>query len=460
MNGERGVNVLDKGSIRKLVSENYPLLSILIGVVLVSFSIGPYQNGDTRWEYEAGMGVIKWGMPYVNTFGNIMNQPPLGFYIEALFFKVFGLSIDRGVALVTLFGLGCIVLVYKIGKDLYGKPTGLFATVLFALTPWELVLSRSFLIDVQCLFFSLLCLFVGILAIRKDSVKLFMVSGAFFAAALLTKLFAAFILIPLLLLYVYYRPKNPRRILSQLVAFSLPALLFSFLWYQVISGQGMLSVFNHGDFINHNSSEVIPSYLFVVNFLVNYGLGWFFIDAAILSLLICLMQRSLFHKLLVFDLICLATIISVVSVNTFLGVVLSLKAPYTDAFKFDYQSLPFFSLLAASLAGKSLSLFKSAKSKVKLNRLLFVLAALAGLILLGASILFNMYYAHMFSTWDYLLFRVERNINLGYSLFNPSPIGTYSFLMGIQYLGFAFVLSGLVWASRHKLGFLLRLARR
>ena len=458
MNGERGVNVLDKGSIRKLVSENYPLLSILIGVVLVSFSIGPYQNGDTRWEYEAGMGVIKWGMPYVNTFGNIMNQPPLGFYIEALFFKVFGLSIDRGVALVTLFGLGCIVLVYKIGKDLYGKPTGLFAAVLFALTPWELVLSRSFLIDVQCLFFSLLCLFVGILAIRKDSVKLFMVSGAFFAAALLTKLFAAFILIPLLLLYVYYRPKNPRRILSQLVAFSLPALLFSFLWYQVISGQGMLSVFNHGDFINHNSSEVIPSYLFVVNFLVNYGLGWFFIDAAILSLLICLMQRSLFHKLLVFDLICLATIISVVSVNTFLGVVLSLKAPYTDAFKFDYQSLPFFSLLAASLAGKSLSLFKSAKSKVKLNRLLFVLAALAGLILLGASILFNMYYAHMFSTWDYLLFRVERNINLGYSLFNPSPISTYSFLMSLQYLGFAFVLSGLVWASRHKLSFLLRLA--
>ncbi len=455
-----GVNVLDKDSIRKLVSENYPLLSVLIGVVLVSFSIGPYQNGDTQWEYEAAMGVIKWGMPYVNTFGNIMNQPPLGFYIEALFFKVFGLSIDTGVALVTLFGLGCIVLVYKIGKDLYGKSTGLFAAVLFALTPWELVLSRSFLIDVQCLFFSLLCLFVGILAIRKDSVKLFVVSGAFFAAAFLTKLFAAFILIPLLLLYVYYRPKNPRRILSQLVAFSLPALLFSFLWYQVISGQGILSVFNHGDFINHNSSEVIPSYLFVVNFLVNYGLGWFFIDAAILSLLICLMQRSLFHKLLVFDLICLATIISVVSVNTFLGVVLNLKAPYTDAFKFDYQSLPFFSLLAASLAGKSLSLFKSAKSKVKLNRLLFVLAALAGLILLGASILFNMYYAHMFSTWDYLLFRVERNINLGYSLFNPSPIGTYSFLMSLQYLGFAFVLSGLVWASRHKLSFLLRLARR
>jgi 4-amino-4-deoxy-L-arabinose transferase-like glycosyltransferase len=114
----------DKVSVKKLLSENYSLLSILIGFMLVSFSIGPYQNGDTQWEYEAAMGVIKWGMPYVNTFGNIMNQPPLGFYIEALFFKVFGLSIDTGVALVTLFGLGCIVLVYEIGKVVYNKTTG------------------------------------------------------------------------------------------------------------------------------------------------------------------------------------------------------------------------------------------------------------------------------------------------------------------------------------------------
>jgi hypothetical protein len=138
-------------------------------------------------------------------------------------------------------------------------------------------------------------------------------------------------------------------------------------------------------------------------------------------------------------------------VDLFLGAGLNLKAPYTDAFKYDYQSLPFFSLLAASLAGKSLSLFKSAKSRRKLNKLPFFLAALAGLVLLVA---------HAFSTWDYLLFRVERNVNLGYSLFNLSPIGTYSFLMGLQYLGFAFVLSGLVWASRHKLSFLLRLAHR
>jgi 4-amino-4-deoxy-L-arabinose transferase-like glycosyltransferase len=127
--------MFDKGSLRKLLSENYPLLGILIGIVLVSVSIGPFKNGDTQWEFQAVSGVIRWGMPYVNNFGNLMDQPPLGFYAEALFFKVFGLSIDTGVILVTLFGLGSTLLVYKIGKVLYSKITGLFAAVLFGFSP-------------------------------------------------------------------------------------------------------------------------------------------------------------------------------------------------------------------------------------------------------------------------------------------------------------------------------------
>jgi len=446
---------LNKSSIRKLLSENYSLLSILIGIVLISVTIGPFQNRDTEWEYEAALGVIKWGVPYVITFGNIMDQSPLGFYIEALFFKVFGLSLDTGVALVTLFGLGCTVMVYKIGKVLYGKTTGLLAVVLFASTQWQLIISRSFLIDVQCLFFSLLSLFVGISAVRKDSLKLFLVSGTLFAAALMTKLFAVFTLIPLMLLYVYYRPKKLRRTPIMLGAFFLPALLFAFLWYQVISGQGLLSVFHHSDFNHFNASGVVPSYFFVANFLLYYGLGWFFTAAVVLSLLVCFLRRKLFSKILVFDIVCLATIISVISVNIFLGAGLNLKSPYNNAIKYSYQSLPFFSLLAASLPGKCLSMCHSATRK-KLNKLYFSVA-LVGLFLLASAIFVNMVFANFISRWDYLLFRVEMDKDLGYSLFNPTPMDKYDSLMGIQYLGFALVLSGLVWASRHKIGRLLRL---
>jgi 4-amino-4-deoxy-L-arabinose transferase-like glycosyltransferase len=281
--------------IRKLLINNYSLLALIIGVVLISVSIGPFGNADTEWEYEAALGVIRWGMPYAFTFGNIMNQPPLGFYAEALFFTFFGASIHNGVALVTLLGLGCIIAVYKIGDELYGKPTGLAAATLFALSPWDLVLSRTFLIDVQCLFFSLLSLLTGIYAVRRDALKLVLVSGTLFAAALLTKLFAVFTLIPLMLLFVYYRPKKLIRAFSLLGVFSLPVILSTFLWYQVILGQGLFYLFAHADFGEYNSIGIVPSYFFVGNFLLNYGLGVFFVGATVFSLLVCFFHRNFYN---------------------------------------------------------------------------------------------------------------------------------------------------------------------
>jgi hypothetical protein len=239
-------------------------------------------------------------------------------------------------------------------------------------------------------------------------------------------------------------------------AYFLPTLLLLFLWYDVIWGRGILylethAAFSHDDFVNFNTSGVVPSYFFVGTFLLYYGLGFFFVIAAVFSLLVCLLLRKHFSNFLVFDLICLATIVSIVSVNTFLGAGLNLSFPYNNAIKYNYQSLPFFSLLAASLASKCLSLFHSAKSKKKRSKLLFSSAAFIGLFLLAASIFANMHYVHLFSTSNYLLFRVEMDKELGYSLFNPTPIAADSPLMNIQYLGFAFVLSGLVWASRHKI---------
>jgi 4-amino-4-deoxy-L-arabinose transferase-like glycosyltransferase len=415
--------MFDKHSLRKLLGENYPLLAILIGVTLISVVMGPYRNGDTRLEYAAASGVLNWGMPYAYSIGNIINEPPFGFYTEALFFKVFGLSVDNGVALITLFGLGCTVLVYKLGKDLYGKSTGLFAAALFALTPWELVLSRSFLIDTQCLFLSLFCLYVGILAIRRDSVQLAFISGVFFAVALLTKLYSAFILIPLLLFYLYYRPKKPKQILSQLAAFCLPALYSSFLWYQVILGKGLLYMVQHSDFNDLNVAGVVPTYSFVSNFLVNYGLGIFFMAATVFSLIIGLL-------------------------NMYLGVTLNLKVPYTSAVKYDYQALPFFSLAAASLAGKGVSLLNSAKITTKIKKILLGSFGVAGLFLLGISIFASLYFVHQFSAYSFVTFQVEPDKLLGYSLHVLFPT-SQDILMNVQYVGFAFVLSGLLWASRY-----------
>jgi 4-amino-4-deoxy-L-arabinose transferase-like glycosyltransferase len=439
--------------LKTFLQEFYPLVSILVGYFLVAISIGPYQNGDTAWEYDAVLGILKTGLPVA--YGVLMDQPPLGFYIQALFFNAFGVSINNGTFLVTLFGLGCVVLVYGIGKAFYNKTTGFFAALLFAFSPWHLILSRTFLIDTQCLFFSLFSLFVGIVAVRRDSFKLFIASGIVFAAAFNTKLYAVFTLIPLLMFFFYYQPRNLKRTLTWIAGFSIPVLIAAFLWYQVITGIGLSSIFLHADLISQNPNIATPTPFFVTNFLVSYGLGWFFIDASIVSLLVCLWQRRIFRKFLPLDAICVATIICIVSVNIILGTTLDLKAPFLNAIKYDYQALPFFSLLAASLVSKSFTLVKLSWLKTKIKKVSLIAIALLGFVLVAAALFYNMWFTHLFSTWDYLIFRVDPNINEGYSLFNSDPIGANNILMFAQLSGFMFAISGILWVNRHKLSSIL-----
>ncbi len=440
---------LGKSSFLALLKKNYPLLFILIGAMLVSVSIGPFSNVDTQLEFDAASGVTKWGMPFI-LYGHVINQPPIGFYTEALFFQIFGLSYDIGVALITLIGLGCTILVYALGKTLYGRPTATVAAALFSLTPWHLALTRSFLIDVQCLFLSLLTLLVGIYAIRKDSFKLLMISGILFAIALLTKFFAIFTLIPLTFFYLCYRKSKLKRV-RVVVAYFLPALLLALLWYQIITGRGLYSAVGIDDFKNPNPVETVPSLFFLMNFL-SAGMGILFLISSALSLIISLTNRRLFAKFFPFDLMCLATIFVVGGINTFLGFGLNLSAPYNNPIKYDYQFLPFFSLLAASLVGKFLLLFNSAKSKKILNRSLSSIASI-GMILVIALIIVNMSWVNQYSTWDHWVFNVDQNV--GYAFLNSNPIDEGSSIMWLQYLGFVVVLSGLGWASRHKIKLLI-----
>lgn len=122
-----------------------------------------------------------------------------------------------------------------------------------------------------------------------------------------------------------------------------------------------------------------------------------------LALLVSFVKRGTFRKFLLFDVISLAVIVCVISVNTYLGAGLDLKAPFLNAIKYDYQSLPFFCFLAASLVTKGSSLISSAKTKRKLA----IFIATVGVILVAAAIVYNMRYVHLFSTSEYLLFKVD-----------------------------------------------------
>jgi len=436
-----------KSQFTNFLREHYALFGVLLGTALVSISLGPYSNFDSQTEYAAASSVVKLGLPYA-TPGNLINQPPIGFYINALFLRVFGLSYTMGVAAVTLFGIGCVFLVYKVGKTMYGTRTGLLAAGLFALTPWQVVLSRSFLIDVQCLFFSLLYLLVGIWAVRKASLKLTLASGIFFGIALLTKLFAVFTLIPLVLFLVYYRPKSLKRVFAGSVLFVLPGFLMYYLWYELISRLGFFSVLTHNDF-SSSIEGVTPSPFFLVKFFMDNA-GLLFLLAVGVSVALSLWKRKTFPKTVFFDLIFLSAILGTAGINMYLVLARGLWVPYVDPVKYDYQVLPAFCLLAASLLDKFRLLRPRSGGAPNQNKLSFFVA-IAGVILVIAAVTVNMLTLGNLIGKDYLLFKVEGDV--GYSFVRLTPTSGQQYLASVQGLGFVLIIISLLWANKDKLSF-------
>ena len=409
---------------------------------MVSISLGPYSNWDSQTEYAAASSVVKLGLPYA-TPGNLINQPPIGFYIDAVFLRAFGLSYTTGVAVITLFGIGCVFLLYTLGKTLYGERTGLLGAGIFALTPWHAVLSRSFLIDTQCLFFSLLSLLVGIWAIRKASMKLTLASGILFGVALLTKLFAIFTLIPMAVIFAYYGLKNLKRGLSQIALFALPSVVMHYSWYEVISRLGFFSIFTHTDFLSFNQG-VTPSPFFLIRFFIENP-GLLFLLATIISVSLSLFIREHSTKTVFFDFVCLATIIGTAGMNMLLVLGIGLWVPYVDPVKYDYQLLPAFCLLAASLMPKAYMIIKSVPTQGKRRKPIFVVAVI-GLVLLAGSVLLNLRTLLLLTAQDYLMFRVEGDI--GFSFERLAPTIAQQYLVAVQGLGFLLIMVSLVWANR------------
>jgi len=371
-------------SFSTILKLHYQLLGVLFGAFLVALSTGIYTNWDAQLEFEAASSVVTRGFPFVTT-GLMINQPPLGFYMDAPVFHIFGLSYSNGVASAAAFGLGCVGLVYVLGALLYGKKMGLVASALFGIVPWHVYISKIFLIDNQSLFFSLLFIATAVLAVRKNSQKLIAVAGAFFAIAFMTKLFAVFMLVPLLIMIVLQRKNlNFKLTFRSVMIFLVPTLFLQAVWFGGFANQNFFGVYFTSD-ITHPVLVANPSLLFLPIILVKSA-GWFLFAAGFFSLALSVLYRKIFAKTLWLDVVCVGTIAVVAGLDMFFVFGLHLTVPYVSAFKYNYFALPFYCLLAASLASKSGFLISSVDWKKKIHFIKPVLVGV-GFFLLLASLL-------------------------------------------------------------------------
>ncbi len=387
-------------TIKTLLREHYQLIGVLLAAFIVLASMGTYTNWDAQTEFEALTSVVTHGFPYLST-GIMINQPPLSFYTSASAMQVFGLSYVSAVWFVTAWGLGCIATVYALGTILYGKRTGLVAAALFGLVPWQVFISRAYLMDAQYLFWGLLFLCMGVLAVKHNSDRLLAASGVLFALAFLTKLFSVFFLVPFLLtILIKGKESNFKLSLKKILTFLSPTFILQAVWYGGFAHQNFLGVYIPTDF-THSVLIADPSLLFLPRIFVESA-GWFLPAAAIFSLILTVAFRRALAKTTWVDAVCSLTVLVVVGVD--LGLVLGshLLVPYVSAFKYNYVALPFLCLLAASVADKGAMLLRS----VDKRRIVGFLVGI-GLMLVFASLVENVMFLNHSEPYPLVDFKVD-----------------------------------------------------
>ncbi len=332
----------------------------------------------------------------------------------------------------TAFGLGSVALVYALGTLLYGRKTGLVASALFGLVPWHVYMSRIFLIDNQCLFLSLLFLVFGVLAVKRNSDRLLLGAGIFFALAFLTKLFAVFSLVPLLLFVFLNRKEGAFKVTKRkLLLFLVPSIVLQAIWYGGLANQNFNAVYFSSDLSHPVYVDAPAAYLPTI--LVN-STGIFLFAASFFAVAFAVAYRRKLAGHLRTDLLCVATVAVISGLNLLLVLGFRLTVPYVSVFKYTYLALPFLCLIAASIADKGASLLGSVEWK---NKIQWIKPALitVGLVLVFASLLESVQFLNRWV--DYAWFGVDTVTYYPFNLFSKTVFS--DILVPLQYFGLALV---------------------
>jgi 4-amino-4-deoxy-L-arabinose transferase-like glycosyltransferase len=102
---------------------------------------------------------------------------PIYYYFMAPFLLLFNYNPVGPAVMVAIFGILTVLLIYKIGRELFGLSIALIASGLYSFSPLVVTYSRSSWNPNLMPFFSLLTLYVVYRAIKNNSMKLFALSG-------------------------------------------------------------------------------------------------------------------------------------------------------------------------------------------------------------------------------------------------------------------------------------------
>ena len=192
---------------------------LLVVVVLLAFFLRFYQLGETPVALnidEVAIGYNAYSILQTgkDEFGKVLPvvfrsyddfKPPLLIYLTVLPVALLGLT-DFAVRLApAILGVGSVLGVYFLSRELFGKKIGLTAAFLLSISPWHLGLTRAaFEVGAQS-FFSVWGLYFFLLWIRSKKVANLILSAAIFSISIylyhVSKVFAPFFVFGLFIIY-------------------------------------------------------------------------------------------------------------------------------------------------------------------------------------------------------------------------------------------------------------------
>ncbi len=209
-------------------------LLVFGGLLAVIYSsLGPV-NLDASFYLVQALNLEK-GLEYVHASGAaVVHRPPLFPTVLAAAFRIFGTSVGTAHAVTEALAFLNVLLVYALGRRIYGSATGLAAGALALGASGLLDFYTEIQIDTMFSFLMLSTVYLLVAAVKRGSGILFFLAGATTGLAVLTKETALVVLpAPAVLMLIVARRPHVSWVPQLLLFYSTTVLTAGWWWWRV-----------------------------------------------------------------------------------------------------------------------------------------------------------------------------------------------------------------------------------
>ena len=162
------------------------LIVLIIGTFLRCWQLNALGFNSDEAVYAGQAASIAGQEAYLPYFPIFRAHPLLFQSLLSLPYR-FGVADVVGRILAAAFGVGTLVVVYHLGKLLYGRRAGIVAMTLLALMPYHVTVSRQVLLDGPMVFFATAALYTLARYCSNRGARWLIAAGALMGLAILTK---------------------------------------------------------------------------------------------------------------------------------------------------------------------------------------------------------------------------------------------------------------------------------